>query len=57
MKIDFLKLGNFLRVGTSVLFAVFAVICFIGVLKGNYLHIISIAGFLSMAYCVLKEWE
>ena len=56
MKIDLLKLGNFRRVGTSVLFAVFAVICFIGVLKGNYLHIISIAGFLSMAYCLLNKW-
>lgn len=56
MKIDLLKLGNYLRMGTSVLFAVFTVICFIGVLKGNYLHIISIAGFLSMAYCLLNEW-
>lgn len=56
MKIDFLKLGNYLRWGTSVLFTTLAILGSIGIMKGNYLHIITMAGFLIMAYAVAKKW-
>lgn len=56
MKIDFLKLGNYLRWGTSVLFTTLAILCLVGITKGNYLHITTMAGCLIMAYAVAKKW-
>lgn len=56
MKIDFLKLGNYLRWGTSVLFVALAILCLVGITKGNYQHIITMAGCLIMAYALAMKW-
>lgn len=56
MKIDFLKLGNYLRLGASALFLILAVAGFIGIISGNYLHIITMTGCITMAYSVAKHW-
>ena len=56
MKIDFLKLGNYLRWGTSVSLIALGTLCLVGIIKGNYLLIITMAGSLIMAYAVGKKW-
>lgn len=56
MKIDFLKLGNYLRLGASALFSILAIIGFIGIVLGNYLHLITMTGSIAMAYTIAKYW-
>lgn len=56
MKIDFLKLVNYTRWGACTLFVALAIAGVAGVITGNYLHIITISGSLSMAYAIAKEW-
>ena len=56
MKIDLLKLGNFLRVGTSVLFATLALGGLTGIIAGNYLHFITMIGSTVMSYAIVKHW-
>lgn len=56
MKIDFLKLANYARWGVCTLFVALAMAGVAGIITGNYLHIITIWGSISMAYAIAKEW-
>ncbi len=57
MKFNFWELEDISRWLCFAFFIALAVLGGIGIIKGYYLQIITVAGFLSIAYCVLKEWE
>lgn len=56
MKFDFLELENISRVLFCAFFIALAILGIVGLIKGNYLHIITVSGFSTMAYCALKVW-
>lgn len=56
MKFDFWELEDISRWLCCAFFIGLAILGFIGILKGYFLQIITVAGFIRMAYCVLKEW-
>ena len=57
MKFNFWELEDISRWLCFAFFIALAVLGGIGIIQGYYLQIITVAGFLSIAYCVLKEWE
>lgn len=56
MKIDYLKLANYARWGTSALFATLALGGLTGIIAGNYLHFITMIGSAVMSYAIAKHW-
>lgn len=56
MKIDYLKLANFVRWGCCILLAGFALLAIVAICTGRFQYIVTFSGSSVLAWIVGKHW-